>query len=386
MMVTLRTRFLVGLIGLAVTMPAAWAQQQTEDQSAQPTQPVQPAQPAQPVQPIPALRSPMASGADNGDSDQDSQSLTPDTRPLAGAQDLSLGTPGGNHTYWQPHVSLTSTFDSNPLAATSQPGWTNWTSILGGINLHRDSQNNNLTLAYLGGGSFTTGGNGIGNMSFQTMALSEQVLWGRSTISFFDSLSYLPYAAFGYAGGTGIPIPGGGAIGLGNGFVPDQGILTAQTQSLSNAFITQVQISLTRRASLTFVGGYDVLRYFDTNLLNSGGPLFQAGYNYQLTREDTLSVFYRFNAFSYSNFNQSINNNSVQVAYARRITGRLALHVGAGPSFATFQTPITGNSGSNGTGSGTGSGGTGPTSQTFFSVNAGLIYQWGRTGLGLSYG
>src|ERR1700675_3858295 len=109
---TVRNIVFVTLLGFVVAMPVAWAQQQTQDPSAQPAQPVQPAQP------IPALRSPLASAADNGDSqssDQGSQSLSPDTRPLAGAQDLSLGAPTGNHRYWQPLVSLTSTIDWNGL-------------------------------------------------------------------------------------------------------------------------------------------------------------------------------------------------------------------------------------------------------------------------------
>lgn len=170
-------------------------------------------------------------------------------------------------------------------------------------------------------------------------------------------------------------------IGLGNGFVPDQSILTAQSQRLSNAFITQVQTNLTRRSSLTFLGGYSTLHYFSTNLLNSGGPMFQAGYNYQITREDTVSVFYRFSSFSYSNYNQWIHSNSVQVAYARRVTGRLAFRAGVGPSFSSSLVPI---SGTTGTGS---SGGTvtGPTNQTFLSLNAGLTYVVDRMTLGISY-
>jgi hypothetical protein len=209
----------------------------------------------------------------------------------------------------------------------------------------------------------------------------EQLSWRRSTITFLDSLSYLPESAFGFAGATGIALPGGGPIGLQNPFVPDQGILTAQSQRISNAFITQDQIQLTPRSSLTFLGGSNLLHYFGTNLLNADGFNFQGGYNYQITRQDTISLFYRFNEFSYSNFHQSISNNSVQASYGRRITGRLALRVGGGPSFSNFQTPIT-VAGSSGTGSGAT---TGPTSQTYFSASAGLTYQRDRTGLSFFY-
>jgi hypothetical protein len=381
-----RNSFLVGLIGLALAVPAAWAQQQSQDQSAQPAQPVQPAQPEQPIR---ALQSPLASAAgndDSQDSEQNSQALSPDTRPLAGAQDLSLGTLTGGHNFWQPQVAVTSNFESNVLGANNG-GWGNWNTFIGGITLDRTTRNSNLTLSYMGGGGVSTSGN-LGNSTFQQAALSEQLMWGRSTISILDSLIYLPGAAFGFAGATGIPISGGGSIGLQNGFTPAQGILTGQDQSLSNAFVTQVQTQLTRRSSLTFLGGYTLLHYVSGNFLNSDGFNFQAGYNNQITREDTLSVFYTFSAFRFGNYNQSINNNSVQVAYARRVTGRLALHVGGGPSFASFQTPISANPVSGGSSGGTGSSGgsvTGPTSQTYFAVSTGLIYKLERTTLGVTY-
>jgi hypothetical protein len=377
---TVRNSFFVTVLGLVVAMPAAWAQQQSQDQS---DQPAQPAQPAQPVQPIPALRSPLASAAGNGDSqtsDQDSQPLSPDTRPLAGAQDLSLGSPTGTHSYWEPQAVVTSTFDSNPLITSGGGGVTVWTSFLGGIEVHRNSENSNLILSYLGGGSISNNG-AAGNAVFQQFGLVEQLAWGRSTITFFDTLSYLPESAFGFAGATGVPLPGGGTVGLQNPFVPEQGILTAQSQRIANTFIAEDQIQLTPRSSLTFLGGYNLLHYFGTNLLNADGFMFQGGYNYLITREDTISLFYRFNEFDYSNFHQSISNNSVQASYGRRVTGRLALRVGGGPSFSNFQTPIT-TSGSSGTGSGTT---TGPTSQVYFAVSAGLIYQAERTGFTFFY-
>ena len=50
--------------------------------------------------------------------------------------------------------------------------------------------------------------------------------------------------------------------------------------------------------------------------------MFQAGYNYQLTRKDTIAVSYGFDAFRYSDGLQSINNNSFEFHYARRVTGQ----------------------------------------------------------------
>jgi hypothetical protein len=368
-MPTLGQKFWVLLFGLSVIVSAAGAQQQSRDQSA--------GNPAPPIQPV---RLPLPTGPDN--TDQNAQPLDPDTRPPTGAQDLSLGVSSTNRSSWQPFALVSGAFNSNSILANNTSGWSNWTTFLGGINIQRISENNVLALNYSGGGSISNGG-GIGNTVFQTGSLSEQVQWGRSTISFLDSVGYLPQASFGYAGASGVPLPTGGAIGLQPGFIPNDAILTLQTQRITNSFITQVNRQLTRRTSLTFLGGYNVLHYFGTDLLNSNGVFFQGGYNYLLSRENTLSVYYGFNAFRYSNYAQSINSNSVGVAYSRRITGQLALRLSAGPSFSSFQTPISETitlGGVTGTVSGVSS-----ASQVYFSANAGLNYQWGRTMLGLNY-
>jgi hypothetical protein len=357
------------LCWMALGAPRASAQQPTPDQS---------------VQPIPAYHSPLASAAGNGeDVNANPQDLAPDTRPLTGAQDLSLGAPLTQHSYWQPHFDFSTTADSNGLSATNNTGWTTFSSFYGGVDLHRISGNSNLMLSYLGGGVISNSGaapNGI----VQGLNFSDRFAFRHWALTVFDQLSYLPEASFGFWGLGGASLPGTGIGGLGSGFIPGQSILTAVGQSLSNSTVTEVDAYLTPRSSLTFVGGYSLLHYFDNNLLNSGDATFQAGYNRQLTRQDTLGLLYRFSAIRYSNFGQSINDNVVQVSYARRVTGKLAFQIGAGPEVTMFKTPITTNGASTGAPGGGASLG-GPTTTVSWSLNASLTYQLNRTGLGLSY-
>src|SRR5271156_3981981 len=85
----------------------------------------------QPSEPIPAIRSPLAGAAGDVNS-QDSQDLSPDTRSLTGVEDLSLGTLPESHSYWQPHISILGTVDSNPQHAGSTD-WLTWTSLIAGV-------------------------------------------------------------------------------------------------------------------------------------------------------------------------------------------------------------------------------------------------------------
>jgi hypothetical protein len=357
----------VGILALGAT--AVRAQQPADSQQGQ-----------QPSAPIPAIRSPLAGAADNGDAGaQDSQTLTPDTRSLTGVQDLSLGTLPVTHSYWQPHIAISGTVDSNPQYSTGSGDWSTWTSVIGGIDIHHVSGLSDLALTYTGGGMFSNGGqaqNGI----IQQLGFRDRLSFRRSSFSIFEQLGYLPESSFGFGGteGTGLPGTGGIGSGLGNGFTPGQSILTPRGQSLSSSTAVEFDTKLTPRASLTFVGDYSLQRYFDQALANSGDTSFQAGYNYQATRKDTVAVSYLFSAFRYSNLNQSINANTIQASYGRRVTGRLAFQIAAGPQFVSSTSPITASSSA-----------TGPTSSSvsalYWTLNTSLQYQLRRAALAATY-
>src|SRR5260370_7680476 len=69
--------------------------------------------------PAPPLLSPLASTMNSNNAEDTSaglQELARDTRALAGAQYLSLGTPALTHSFWHPLFHLTSTLPTNTLA------------------------------------------------------------------------------------------------------------------------------------------------------------------------------------------------------------------------------------------------------------------------------
>lgn len=338
----------------------------------------------QPSQPIPAIRSPLASGADNGDQDEASnpQLMQPDTRSLTGVEDLSLGSIALEHSYWQPRAAVSETVDSNPGSTSVGNGsWGTWTSLLGGVDIHRISGVSELMVSYTGGGMFSTGNSSATNGVIQELNFKDRYSFRRSTLSVFDQVSYLPESSFGFAGTAGAGVPGAGTgtgTGTGSGFTPGQSILTPEGQNLTNAFAVELDTKLTSRTSLTFVGGYSLLHYFDDNLLNYGDASFQMGYNYAISRKDTVALSYNFSAFRYSNVDQSLNLNTIQGSYARRVTGKLAFQISAGPQFASSTSPITNSTTS--TASGTTS-----TSQLYWTLNTALQYQLRRASINASY-
>jgi hypothetical protein len=386
----MKSQFRLGAALCAVMVCAGLLQAQTQapgqgqnpppDQGAQ--QPPADQNPTPAPGPIPAYRSPLAGAA--GSDDEDTTDVTPDTSSLTGVRNLSLGTLT-SRSYWQPHVDVFTTVDSNPLENAG--GGSNWgtsVSFSGGADVHQHSGASDLTLSYLGGGTVSSASNAStdGNGVVQGIDLSERLSFRRWIVTITDQLYYLPQSASGFNGLGGVSLPGGG--GLGSVFTPGQTLLTGQGQSLDNSFFTEADLLLTPRSSLTFVGGYSLLHYFDSDLLNYGTDTFRVGYNYQIDRRNTLGLDYTFSEYNYSNFDQSITTHAVQLSYGRRVTGRLALQIAAGPEVALVHVPLSTTAGPAGAGE-TGTPLGGPTTQLYWTLNANLQYALARTSFGLAY-
>jgi hypothetical protein len=372
----------VGWAVLAVVISAssARAQDQQQPQQTQPDQPqqTQPQQPQQPdqsggeEQPIPAYKSPLASQADNGNTDANTPiQLLPDNAPLTGIQSLSLGVPLHRHSYWEPHAQFDATVDTNP-PTNERSGLTLWSTIAGGVDLYRYSGNSEISFQYLGGGIFSNNDNaGGGGGILQDANLSVEFTSRRWSLILLDELRYSPENSFGGAGFEGISSPIGVGGGLGGQIGADQTILSAFGQRLTNSSDAEVNYLLSPNSSLTLVGGVSLLNFFDEPLLNSTEFNFEAGYNHKLNRSDSIGISYQFSAFRYDNFPQAININRVLVSYGKKITGRFAFKLSAGPEFAQFQTSISGTNGL--------------TNEFTWSLYAEVLYALERTEIAANY-
>ncbi len=233
--------------------------------------------------PKPAAKAYGPIGSEDQDQNPPPDTLQPDDRPLTGFQQPTVGTPMERHSYWVPGFSYYNFVQSDG-----------------------DTQ-------------------GAGNS------------W------LVDQFSYLPQSQFGFGAGTGLAQPGiGGSLGvgspgLGGGLDPGQSIFTAIGPRYSNTFGAQGNYQLSPRSSVTFGGLVGIQRFTESGNIESNNYIGNLGYNYQITREDTIGVFYRFNSFHYLKFPQAIGDQSVQVAYGKKITGRLALQLTGGPEITNFR-------------------------------------------------
>jgi hypothetical protein len=302
--------------------------------------------PAGATTPIPVLNS--------GYQDTDSSNpMTPDVTPLTGVLTPTVGSPPVLHSYWQPGMQWSGSIQSNSYNQTANTGWLMNNYFIGTLSLLQAWSGSQLAINYSGGGFISTD-SAQGNGYYHQLALSHTYQRNRWLVQILDQFSYLPESSFGFGGGSSLGTPGsGGSIGpvipgMGNNYIPNQGIYTAVGPRYSNASSLQVTYTTSPRGSVTLSGTYALLNFVNSGNVNSDITTGTIGYNYTLTRKDTIGAFYRFSAYHFSGQPEAYGDHSANFAYGRKITGRLALQLYGGPGFNTSRVSINGKSVSTG--------------------------------------
>ena len=286
---------------------------------------------------------PAARGVSSTDIDQQEppNPLQPDSTPLTGAQEPTLGTSELRHSFWVPGVQVATTIQSS--------GYRSWLAdnyLIGSLSLLKAWSRSSFAVNYSGGGHISTDTQRQPSGAYQELALSQTFELKRLTLQFLDDFSYLPQSQFGFGGGTPLGDPGAGGYvvptipGLGGNYVPNQSIYASLGPRMSNAGVIQSTYVLSPRGSLTASGSYGILHFTDPGNIDNYTTIASLGYNYILNHEDTVGVVYRFSGYHYPGQPQAIGDQSFDIAYSRRITGRLALSVSGGPDWTTFRVPI----------------------------------------------
>jgi hypothetical protein len=151
-------------------------------------------------------------------------------------------------------------------------------------------------------------------------------------------------------------------------FIPGQGIVTGSTTRFGNASFAQVRYLLGPRTSVFATGAYGFLNFSDANFTDFTQRNAVAGFDHRLNGADTLGVNYGFTQFQFSRGGSVIKTHTVQVAYGRRITNRLAMEVSGGPQIGSFNDPVLG-----------------PTQRLFWTLNSSLQYRRGHSTVGFAY-
>ena len=354
---------LIGVLSLAAALCVPAAQAQNRDPRVNP-----PATPLPPLSPIES--SSKSSGEKSVTNAPEPAPATPDTRPLSGVENFSLGGSRAR-SFLLPSFSFTQNGDTNGRTAAGSTVLDAASLLHGSLSFQRIWRRYQFNTSYGGGATLYAKQTGL-NTSFHDLSVSQMIDWRRWKMLLRDDFGYSPEAAFGGAGGAGaLGMVGelGGIMGSLNPlFAPSQTILTGRASRISNTFVGEVQYNFSPRASFTAAGSYAVLHFMDTGFVNSRDAMFHTGYNYGLSSKDTVAFIYGFSHTMFDGVNGAQDTHLAHVAYGRRITGRLAFQVSAGPQIIQLNEL-----------------GLGSTRQVTWSLFSSLTYRLRRTEFGLSY-
>jgi hypothetical protein len=326
--------------------------------------------------PKPAARTyppPLVADQDAASDQPSTDTLNPDIQPLTGVQTPTLGTPEMRHSYWVPGFQYGNFVRSSTLSQPTTSGWNTTSFVAGTVSLLETWNRSQLSVNYTGGGNFSTD-KSQGNDSFQQLGLIEAFDWRRWRLSFIDQFSYLPQTQFGFGAASDLASPGiGGQLGpplpsLQPNYQPGQTIFTSIGSRYSNSITSEIAYSISPRGSVTVSGSYGLLRFVEGGSIDTDDTILSAGYDYTLSRRDTIGILYRFAGYRYGGNPQAINDHVAQFAYGRKITGKMALQLFAGPEVTTFRVPLGGAD-----------------DKISGSAGANLTYAFGKSNLSLSY-
>jgi hypothetical protein len=338
-----------------------------------------PSQDATPT-PAPAGSQPKPAGreyqpfGDDQEGPPDATAFTPDTTPLTGVFVPGIGSPEIQHSYWVPGLQYGNFIRSSGALQPSVPDWNSTSYIAGNLSLLENWSRSQLGVNYSGGATFSTD-KSQGNSYYHQLSFSQSFNWQRWQLAFVDQFSYLPESQFGFGTASSFAIPGvGGSLGLSlpglqNNYQPNQSVFASIGPRYSNSTTAQVAYQLSARGSLSFSASYGFLRFEDPGNFNSNDAIFGVGYNYALSKKDTIGILYRFSDYQYDNNPQAIKDQVVQLAYGRKVTGKLALQLLAGPEYTGFRVPLL----------------SGATNNISLAAGANLTYSLPRTSLPVEY-
>jgi len=266
----------------------------------------------------------------------------PDTHFLSGAERIGLGSLEALRSIFDPALRITQSADAGIVA-----GHTNSVTSLGGsLVFERHGKQSHLIALYNGAHTFYRPDSAF-DRPYHGFAVSEELRRGRWTLRLRDDMALSPESAFGNLPTGGVaPAPDSGLTGIKPSLAPSDTISTGRTKRLSNTALGELSYALTRRTAMTFVGSYGVLHFLDPGFIGSRQTSGHMGLDHAVNSKSSVALSYGFDDLRFSGTSSRMQSHLMQMAFGRKITGRLALQLAAGPQMLHPQNygPLAGNS------------------------------------------
>ena len=209
------------------------------------------------------------------------------------------------------------------------------------------------------------------NLPSDSVGLSLVAVHNRWTFRIRDDFLYSWQAGFGnlFIGGpTTLQNAGSPLAALQPSLNTLGTILTGFARQVNNIPSAEVDYALSHRTTVTVSGSYGLSDFITPGYLNSRTINGSVGYNYALSSKNTIALLTEYDRTTFTGTSTRFDSDLLQMSFGRKITGRLALQIAAGPELTTFHDFGVSNS-----------------QQLSWSVSGSLTRDTPRTGYLLSY-
>jgi hypothetical protein len=266
----------------------------------------------------------------------DPAQVEPDTNTLSGAENFGVGSLQHSRDVFDPSITVSSWGQTGVPGTNGQTGLHATSLIGGGLNFNRTWGRYQFTTSYSGGENLYYGFQQ--NMPFHDLVVSQDIAWQRWRLHLRDDFAAAPGASFAASGMGGPGLIGQFSSTLGNSlssvgqrFQPSETIQTNQAMRYRNTALGEAEFSLSRRSVFTFSGSYGLLHFTGAGYINSHMIDAQAGYDYLLDPKNSIAVLGSYGKIDYTGTAISTADYLADLAFGRKITGRLAFQAAAGP-------------------------------------------------------
>ncbi len=258
--------------------------------------------------------------------------------PLTSVDAPALETSTHSRKYLTPSIGISqSMIDNQSGNQNTNNGTEGLSRAFGTLSLERTSGRYDFTAGYVGAALYNSRDTHQNGQVHQ-LSLQEKITGERSQLQFMDLASYSPDSNFGSQalGGVGAfqSIVGGtlgGGLNTGFNILNPNFAGTGLSNRVSNMAVIQGEHALSRQTTLTAAVSYGLLRFIDGGGVSSRQGGIALGYNYSLSRHQTLALLYTGAAFRFKGVGGSFNTQSLYAVYGAHLSSRLNMKIGAGP-------------------------------------------------------
>ncbi|MHB8652855.1 MAG: hypothetical protein ACYDA9_03150 [Terriglobia bacterium] len=274
-------------------------------------------------------------------SEAETPAQAPEMAPVTSSVTLLPGLQGSKGSYLLPSIQYTA-FLSRAATQTAGPG-NNFASstFIGDLVLQQVRPSSEINLGYAVGAAFydTPLINGTNGPQSTYGFLHQLNFTGIKTfrhlkVTLNDSFAYLPEAAYGFSGFSGLQSFGGGSGGnfLGNNvsvnpeLLSSQSAITGFSRRYSGSSIAEIDYSPgSGRSTLTLTGAYGLLHFVDPGFIDNHYWTFIGGYNYRVSRSNEIGIIYIHDLLGFKAQGEGILVRGLGLNYGHRLTRNLSV-------------------------------------------------------------